>query len=188
MIDSTRSWLLIAIQWLFNHIFFRFDTGDVIWCRQKCVPWLIISIKFTSSTYWFEMMVYLKIMMSWLVIHLVYNMSYWFAGDGFRCSSAVCLFWVFFNDFLKPLEPRYEPIYNVRRSMNDCFIFGTLNPECTNEKFDSMYGLYGYRAKNVLEIAIFMIFLKNIFGLRVHISPQGPQNPFLKSIVFLGQN
>ena len=68
MIDSTRSWLLIAIKSPFNHIF-PFD--DVIWCRYKCVPWLNILIEFTSLTYWFEIMVYLKIMMAWLVINRV---------------------------------------------------------------------------------------------------------------------
>jgi len=45
-------------------------------------------------------------------------------------------FWWFFG----PLEPRWDPISFTWNPMNDYFIFGTLNPVCTNEKFDSMYG------------------------------------------------
>ena len=68
MVDSTRSWLLTAIQSPFNHI---------IWC-------LIIFIVFTSLTYWFEIMVYLK---SWCRDELYIGCIDWFAGGGFRCSS-----------------------------------------------------------------------------------------------------
>ena len=32
-----------------------------------------------------------KVMMPWLIINRVYKMFDWFAGGGFRCSSALCL-------------------------------------------------------------------------------------------------
>ena len=41
------------------------------------------------------------------------------------------------------------PISFTRRPMNDYFIFGTLNPVCNNEKFDSMYGWYGSNDQNM---------------------------------------
>ena len=28
----------------------------------------------------------------WIIIHRVWNSFYWYVGDGFRCSSALCLF------------------------------------------------------------------------------------------------
>ena len=43
-----------------------------------------------------------------LIIYRVYKMFDWFAGDGFRCSSALCLFWFLFLLFLGPLEPRKD--------------------------------------------------------------------------------
>ena len=149
-------------------ISFRFDTDDVIWCRHKCVPWLIILIVFTSLTYWFEIMVYLKIMMPWLVIHLVYKMIDWFSGGGFRCSSAVCLFldnfW-WFLVILGPLEPRYDTISYSRCPMNDYFIFGTFHNVCTNEKFDSMYGWYGSNAQNMWKIAFLFVIFDDFWDL-----------------------
>ena len=64
-----------------------------------------------------------------------------------------CDFWWFFG----PLEPRYDPISNARRPINDYFILGTVNPECTDEKYDSMYGWYGYYAKYVLKNSPFLM-------------------------------
>ena len=55
---------------LFKH---RFHTDYVIWCCHKCIPWLIILIEYMG-----------------LIIHRVNKMFDWFAGDGFRCSSALC--------------------------------------------------------------------------------------------------
>ena len=69
MDDNNRSWVLTAT-WSFH-----FETDDVIWWRHKC-----------------KIIVYLTIVMLWRIIHRVYEIFYWFAGGGFRCSSVLCLF------------------------------------------------------------------------------------------------
>ena len=48
-------------------------------------------------------------MMLWLIIHWVYKMFDWFAGGGFRCSSAFCLFVIFFWSHL--LKTLHDPMW-----------------------------------------------------------------------------
>ena len=80
--------------------------------------------------------------------------------------AIMCEKWPIFMWFLMifwTFGVQMGPISFTRRPMNDYFIFGTLNPVFTNEKFDSMYGWYGSNAQNMWKIANFGRFLK-IFG------------------------
>ena len=97
------------------------------------------------------------------------SMYRWY-GSNAKKNVKNSQFWVIFDDFLGPLEPRKDPISYSRCSMNDYFIFGTLNHVCTNEKFDSMYGWYGSNAQNMWKIVNFGWFLMIFgpFGARYH--------------------
>ena len=102
----------------FNHgliMYFCFDTDDVIWCCHKCVPWLIIFVAFTSWMYWFKIMVYLKIMLPWLIMHRVYKMFDWFAGGSFCCSSALCT--CFYFTFWTHVKKLYNSNTNMASSI-----------------------------------------------------------------------
>ena len=50
--------------WSYFSVLILMTLSDAV--KSVFYVWLIILIEFTSSTYWFEIMVYLKIMMPWL--------------------------------------------------------------------------------------------------------------------------
>ena len=71
-------------------ISFYFDTDDVIWYRHKCDSIYLsnLLVKGIDLKLWYIS----KCMTPWLIIHRVYKIFDWSAGDGFHCSSALCLF------------------------------------------------------------------------------------------------
>ena len=82
--------------------------------------------------------------------------------------AIMCEKWPIFMWFLMffwTFGVQMGPISFTRRPMNDYFIFGTLNPVCNNEKFDSMYGWYGSNAQNMWKIANFGLFFDDFWDL-----------------------
>ena len=91
--------------------------------------------------------------------------------------AIMCEKWPIFMWFLMffwTFGVQMGPISFTRRPMNDYFIFGTLNPVCNNEKFDSMYGWYCSNAQNMWKIANFGWFLMIFWALW---SPGGTPYP-----------
>ena len=79
-----------------------------------------------------------------------YSMYGWYGSNAHYMWKIANFGW--FLMIFGPLEPRYDPISYVRLSMNDYFIFGTLNRVWSNEKFDSMHGWYGFHPQIMWKI------------------------------------